>query len=215
MIAQYVPWKRHHLFLDALSRMLDRPWHVVFAGADLWPQADYLSALRERSAAPPFAGRVSWLPWQEESAQLLSALDLCVLTSQHEPFGRVLLEAMACGTPVLAVDEGGVRDIIRSEETGCLTAADPQDIADAITRLLDDPARRASLGAAGRGEAARSDRAQRATRGFSLVVTSESCTIRREFSYFHDSYSTPHENRQAVHSGSVYRDHLHLYQHCD
>ena len=149
-VAQFVPWKRHHLFLDMLVVLADRPWHAVLAGADLHHDAAYLSSLRARLACSPLAGRVSWLPWQADPAALFSALDVCVLTSQREPFGRVLAEAMACAVPVVAVDEAGPREIIRHGATGLLAPAEPAPLAAAVAALLDDAALRATLGAAGR-----------------------------------------------------------------
>ncbi|MCP4229217.1 MAG: glycosyltransferase family 4 protein, partial [bacterium] len=57
-----------------------------------------------------------------------------------EPLGLVPLEAMACGTPVVAVKEGGFRETIRDGEVGLLTERDPDDMAEAIGRLFDDDA---------------------------------------------------------------------------
>lgn len=150
MIAQFVPWKRHHLFLDALELIMDRPWHAVLAGADLHHDALYLASLRERIAQPPLAGRVTWLPWQQDPAPLMAALDICALTSDNEPFGRVLIEAMACGVPVVAMDDPGPRDIVIPGETGLLCPPDANKIADAFVNLLDLPERREALGEAGR-----------------------------------------------------------------
>lgn len=150
LVAQFVPWKRHHLFLDVLEALADRPWHAVLAGADLHQDAAYLASLRARLARPPLAGRVSWLPWQADPAALFSALDLCVVTSRREPFGRAVIEALACAVPVVAVDEAGPQEIVRHGATGLLAPAAPAALAAAIASLLDDAARRAAFGAAGR-----------------------------------------------------------------
>lgn len=150
LVAQFVPWKRHHLFLDALEALADRPWHAVLAGADLHHDQQYLDSILQRLERPPLAGRVSRLPWQAEPAALFGALDLCVLTSQREPFGRVIIEAQACATPVVAVGEDGPREIIRHNLTGLLTSDKSAEIAAAIATLLDDPARRMELGGAAR-----------------------------------------------------------------
>ncbi|HOF87144.1 MAG TPA: glycosyltransferase [Armatimonadota bacterium] len=152
LIAQLVPWKRHGLFLDALERLLQRPWHAVLAGAELHGDRAYADRLRARVAAPPLAGRVSWLPWQADAAPLLAALDILALTSEREPFGRVLIEALACGVPAVAVADGGPTDILRPDETGLLVPPDAAALADALAALLADPARRAALGAAGRAD---------------------------------------------------------------
>ncbi len=151
MIAQFVPWKRHTLFLTALEQLADRPWHAVLAGADLHHDTALDEEIRARLAQPSLAGRVTWLPWQEDPARLLAALDLCVLTSEHEPFGRVLIEAMACAVPVVAMDDGGGPcDIVLHGQTGLLVPPGPAAIAAAIAGMLDDPERRHCLGHAAR-----------------------------------------------------------------
>lgn len=68
-----------------------------------------------------------------------TAADVCVIPSHYEPFGLVAIEAMACGTPVVASDVGGLRFTVVPEETGLL--APPQDtvaFAEAIERILTD-----------------------------------------------------------------------------
>jgi len=146
MVAQFVPWKRHQLFLDALAKLPDRPWHAVLAGADLHHDETYSTMLKHRLTTPQFSGRVSWLPWQEDAAPLLASLDVCVLTSEREPFGRVLAEAMACGVPVVAIDDAGPRDIVCPEETGLLCPPDDLALAAAIARLLDNTDLRERMG---------------------------------------------------------------------
>ena len=64
---------------------------------------------------------------------------LLVLTSKHEGFGNVIVEAMAVGCPVVATRCGGPEDLIRHEENGLLVGQDRQEVADAIRFLLDDP----------------------------------------------------------------------------
>jgi len=68
----------------------------------------------------------------------------------REPLGLVPLEAMACGTPVVGVREGGVAETVRHGETGLLVERRPEDVASALERLLDSPALSRELGQAGR-----------------------------------------------------------------
>jgi glycosyltransferase involved in cell wall biosynthesis len=75
---------------------------------------------------------------------------LCVYAPVKEPFGLVPLEAMACGTPVVGVREGGVSESVRHGETGLLTERDPRQFAEAIISLLNDPERRTQCGCQGR-----------------------------------------------------------------
>lgn len=83
---------------------------------------------------------------------LMSEADLLLSTPVYEPFGIAPLEAMACGTPVVATAVGGQLDTVVDGVTGQLLPPDAGDdaLADAIRTLLADPARRARYGAAGR-----------------------------------------------------------------
>lgn len=71
---------------------------------------------------------------------------LTVYAPVMEPFGFVPLESMACGTPVIGVNEAGVRESVRHEETGLLVERDPSALARAIISLLVDRPRLAQLG---------------------------------------------------------------------
>jgi D-inositol-3-phosphate glycosyltransferase len=84
-------------------------------------------------------------------AQYYAAADVCVVPSHYEPFGLVAVEAMACSTPVVASNVGGLRYSVVSGETGLLVP--PQDataFATAIARILDNPAERDRMGQNGR-----------------------------------------------------------------
>jgi mannosylfructose-phosphate synthase len=77
--------------------------------------------------------------------------EVFVLPSLFEPFGMTALEAMACGTPVVASRPGGIRTVITTEENGLLVdPADPDEFAEAMVRLLKDRALGRRLGEAGR-----------------------------------------------------------------
>jgi D-inositol-3-phosphate glycosyltransferase len=77
-----------------------------------------------------------------------SAADVVVVPSHYESFGLVALEAMACGTPVVASETGGLVYLVRDGETGFhIPAAQPQALADRLQQLLEDEALRSKLGA--------------------------------------------------------------------
>jgi D-inositol-3-phosphate glycosyltransferase len=85
-----------------------------------------------------FAGRVE----QDELPSLYGAADLLVLPSSYESFGMVALEAMACGTPVVATRVGAMEEIVRSGENGWLVDGfDPSSLAETLAGRLD-PAKR-------------------------------------------------------------------------
>lgn len=79
-----------------------------------------------------------------------ASADVVVMPSRYESFGMVALEAMACGTPVVASDVGGLSFIVRDGETGYLVPeGDARAMADCLNRLLHNPELRARLGKRG------------------------------------------------------------------
>ncbi len=93
-----------------------------------------------------FLGRRS----QEALPYYYASADVVVMPSLYESFGMVALEAMACGTPVVASDVGGLSFIVRNGETGYLVPdRDPRALADCLSKLLRDPDLRARLGRRG------------------------------------------------------------------
>jgi len=76
-----------------------------------------------------------------------SAAEMVVMPSDYESFGMVALEAMACGTPVIASDVGGLSFLVRHGRTGYrVPARDPKALAAKITRLLTDEGLRRRIG---------------------------------------------------------------------
>ena len=150
----FVPWKRYEDFLDAI-RLLDdsiagRPVQALLAGSDLFnAQPTYTQELARRAA-----GRAKLIGWREDMATFYAALDVFVWAAPAEPFGRVLVEAMASGLPVVAARGGAVQEIVVDGETGLLVEPhDPSALAAACRRLLGDEALRLRMGAAGRARA--------------------------------------------------------------
>lgn len=86
-----------------------------------------------------------------ELVKLHSLSDVFVLPSVYEPFGIVLLEAMACETPCIGIRTGGMPDIIDHDRTGLLVESRSDDgLSDAIARLYHDPEKRCRMGKNGR-----------------------------------------------------------------
>ena len=84
----------------------------------------------------------------------MMGLNVLVVPAVREPFGRTLVEAMLCGTPVVAADDGGHREIIRHGETGFLVQPDkPEAFADAVADLLEDPRLADTIATAAKEEA--------------------------------------------------------------
>ncbi len=155
-VGQIVPWKGHHVLLDALGRLRRAgsagDLRALIAGADLFgDHPDYEALLRARAQAPDLAGAVCFLGHRTDVAAVYNAADLFVLASRREPFGRALVEAMACAKPVIAGREGGPAEIVTEGVEGLLLPpADPEALAAAISRIHCDPELAGRLGEAGR-----------------------------------------------------------------
>jgi glycogen synthase len=104
--------------------------------------------------ALPSHPNVKWIPAMvpvEEVVQLYSHAAVFACPSVYEPFGLINLEAMACGTAVVASAVGGIVEVVDDGVTGTLVPPGrPDELAAAIRTLLDEPARARAMGAAGR-----------------------------------------------------------------
>ena len=106
------------------------------AGAPEYIEFQKLSSELDINDKIFFAGRLD----QEELPQYYSAADLLALPSYHESFGLVALEALACGTPVVATDVGAIDSIISQGKTGCVVAdSKPSAFAKAIREFVSKP----------------------------------------------------------------------------
>ena len=92
-------------------------------------------------------------PWSDNAPGLMRHLDVLVLPSYQEPFGTVLAEAMAVGTPVVATRTGGLPEVVRDGVTGRLVA--PGDTGGLAAAVLEVLGRREEMGAAARAHASR------------------------------------------------------------
>jgi starch synthase len=129
---------------------------VIAAGAADTPGlaaevADLVAGLRETRSG------VVWIPSmlsKPEVIQLMSHATVFACPSVYEPLGIVNLEAMACGTAVVASCTGGIPEVVADGETGLLVPpGDPAALAGALNAILRDPARAAAMGQAGRARA--------------------------------------------------------------
>jgi L-malate glycosyltransferase len=126
----------------------------VIAGEDQTPRKEYRAHLEKLALELDLQARVHFTGWLPDVAALLPALDVFVSSSRVEPFGLVMVEAMACGLPVVATATGGAREIVRDGVTGRLVAVgDHQALAAAVCSLLVDEEERHRMGAQGRARA--------------------------------------------------------------
>ena len=120
---------------------------IVLVGDDPYDSApEYARRVRE-------SGDVEHVPWVADGAAVMRHLDVLVAPSRQEPFGTVLAEAMAAGTPVVATRVGGLAEVVVDGVTGRLvTPGRPDELARAVLEVLAD---RGRMGAAARERARR------------------------------------------------------------
>jgi glycosyltransferase involved in cell wall biosynthesis len=147
-VGAFVPAKNIGLIIQAMARLpLPRPRLVWIAN---WAFQPYLTELERLAAAlaVDFEPRV-----RVSEHELLASLNqarLMAYAPRLEPFGLAPLEANACGLPVVAVAEGGVRETIISGVNGLLVESNADSMAAGVRALLDDAAYANELGKAGR-----------------------------------------------------------------
>jgi glycosyltransferase involved in cell wall biosynthesis len=147
-IAQLVEHKGHRYLLEAMTiiRRAVPSAHLVILGS-----GELEKDLRRRAELLALDGSVTFAGFRPDAARYLPALDLFVLSSVEEGLGTSTLDAQAAGIPVVVTRAGGSPEAMRDGETGLL--AEPGDaaaLAQQAIALLNDPARRARMGAAGR-----------------------------------------------------------------
>lgn len=111
--------KRFLDLLEALALLGDGP-PVELLVAGKFVDAPYERLIHERIAVLGLAGRVRLLGVLTDLAPFYASLDVLVLPSKDEPFGRVLIEAMAAGVPCIGADSGGIPEIIEPGVSGFL-----------------------------------------------------------------------------------------------
>jgi glycosyltransferase involved in cell wall biosynthesis len=131
--------------------------HGFIAGQPYFPDdEDELRALKALTASLGLERRVTFLGYVEPSEPLYHAWDVCVSTSAYETFGMTVLEAMACGCPVVAYPGGSVAEVLG--DGGVLVEdAHLPALVDAVRAVVADPIRRSEAAAAARARARRFD----------------------------------------------------------
>jgi glycosyltransferase involved in cell wall biosynthesis len=140
------------VLLESVARLAERGLYP-----ELWLAGDgpERAALEASARALGISPRIRFLGARADVPDLLSACDAFVLPSRREGLGVAALEAMALARPVVASRVGGLAEAVLHEGTGLLVPPeDPAALADALERLLRDPALRERLGTAGPGRVA-------------------------------------------------------------
>jgi glycosyltransferase involved in cell wall biosynthesis len=140
--------KGFDVLLEAIAQVPEAQLVVVGGGPDL-------EDLVARAKTLGIGERVEFTGWVDNPRDHLTRFDLYVQPSRFEAQGLAIAEAMLAELAVVATDVGGIPDVVIDGETGLLVPPeDPEALARAIAELIDDPARRAEMGRAGRRRAA-------------------------------------------------------------
>jgi glycosyltransferase involved in cell wall biosynthesis len=155
-VGRFERWKGFHVILDAAARLRSAHPDVccVLVGAPHPQDPGYAGELHARARRLGLDGQVVFAGHQDEPESWMQAMDVFVHASHNEPFGIVVIEAMALGKPVVATAEGGPTEVIVREEQGTLVPwADADALARAVARFLADEALRDRVGEAARRRA--------------------------------------------------------------
>jgi glycosyltransferase involved in cell wall biosynthesis len=157
IVSRLFSWKGHTELIRALARVktILPDFKLLVVGEDD-PRAHpggglYSEELKALVHSYGLENQVIFTGFRSDVPQLMAACDVYTMPSFEEPFGMVYLEAMAMKKPVIALDNGGSREIVEQAVTGLLS--EPQDIdqlAQNILTLLQEPSLRIKMGLAGR-----------------------------------------------------------------
>ncbi len=160
VVAQLSPWKGQDTAIEALRLLCEDGVDAQLlligstkfrARATRFDNEGFLARLHARVTEAGLEDRVSWLGERGDVPELVRALDVLLLPSWEEPFGRALIEAMALRVPVLATEVGGPPEILADGREGyLLPPREPRAWARAVRRIAEDPEHARELGDAGR-----------------------------------------------------------------
>lgn len=154
LVGRITPWKGQDFFLklaQAWSAM-GRPGRFVIIGRAFNEDAPFEAQLHQFVRTHHLESRVHFVAFQTDIAATLSQLDLLLhCSTKPEPFGRVIIEAMAVGVPVIAARAGGVPEIVTDGvDAGLAEPGNVDSYMGQMVALLGDPGKMAAWAAAGR-----------------------------------------------------------------
>jgi len=140
------PWKGQHILVDAIAQCPPQVT-AILVGDALFGEQEYVKQLHQQITKLGLENRVKFLGFRADIPQLMAACDLVTHTSTApEPFGRVIVEAMLCGKPVVAAKAGGAVELVEHGINGFLTTpGEPQELANIINNCLENAANTAII----------------------------------------------------------------------
>ena len=156
MVSRLQKWKGVHTFVDAFPNVLEEhpAAHGVIVGGQHPHEPEYDAEIDRRIAEQNLQASISKVGHQSNVPTWMQAMDIVVHASDSEPFGMVVIEAMALGKPVVAGRSGGPSEIIREGRDGLFAPFErPQVLARRLIALLDQPDEAHRMGRAARERA--------------------------------------------------------------
>lgn len=153
MVAHFVPLKGHDVFLKAFKMISEtfKNTTAVIVGTDLYKHVMSAADIKQEAEKLGLTDKVIFAGERHDIARVLHSLDVYILASAKEGFGRGAMEAMAAGVAVVSTDCGGPRDLIEDGISGLLVpVGDYEKMAEATLSLLRDNAKRAQIAEAGK-----------------------------------------------------------------
>lgn len=149
-----VRWKHQDAVLEAVARLCreGKDVHALVLGGEAHGHdAGFGHELETLASSLQIADRVTFTGHRDDAVAITQLMDVAVNASDPEPFGLVVLEALAVGRAVVAVARGGPAEIVDDGVTGRLVPEpSPERLAEALAPLVDDPELRRRMGDAGR-----------------------------------------------------------------
>lgn len=148
MAAQFIERKGHQTLLDAIPDILQRHPKTRFL---LFGQGPLHEHIQQRTREHGLTEQVLFPGFRKDLHRILPCLDILVHPAFMEGLGVTLLQAAACGIPIVAGRAGGIPEIVHEKHNGYLMQpGDVQALAQRVNQLLDDPAQARQFGQAGR-----------------------------------------------------------------
>lgn len=140
-VGQIARWKGPHLLIDAAESLVGQPVSFRIIGGVWFPAAEgrYGRWLAARLADSPARDRIKWLPATDRPEQAFAEIDvLAHMSLAPEPFGRVLVEAMAARRPIVALSRGSAAELLDDSTAVFAERSDGPAVARAISAIIED-----------------------------------------------------------------------------
>jgi len=158
VLSRLHPKKRLEVLIDAFLKVVEQPefreWRLVLAGDG---PADYVAVLRNKASSQPAREYVLFPGWLDGEAKklFLQRASVLALPSHRENFGLCVMEALACGIPVIVSPQVNLSEAIEAAGAGWIVDLDREDLTATLREALSSEAERLQRGKAGKEMSAR------------------------------------------------------------